>query len=53
MMANISTLKETVKTIQELKLIMRIYSRWSGITDVTIAFQASVDLFTNLSIKEF
>ena len=35
MMANFTTLKEAIKSIQELKLTMRIYSHWSGITNVT------------------
>ena len=53
MMANFTTLKETIKSIQELKLIMRIYSRYGGITEVTRVFQASVELFSKIDIKEF
>ena len=53
MMANFTTLKETIKSIQELNLIMRIYSRYGGITEVTRVFQASVELFSKIGIKEF
>ena len=53
MLANFTTLKEMENSIPELKLIMRIYSRWSCITDIKRIFHASVELFLKLGIKEF
>ena len=53
MMTHFTTLKETIKSIKELKSIMRIYSGYGGITEVTRVFQASVELFSKIGIKEF
>ena len=53
MIANFTTLKETSRSIQGLKLIMTIYSHWDSTTDATRVFQAFAELFSMLGLTEF